>query len=129
MRIDDSGCTRVVLVFESYVLKIPRFTYSWSHFLKGLLANMQERDCWKWNSGKYEKGDSHLLCPVIWGSWGGWLLIMKRADVKRHLDEVYKEKRKYCYATIINAGFGGDDKPENYGYLNNKLVKVDYGSQ
>lgn len=63
-------------------------------------------------------------------SWGGWFLVMKRADVSRHKEEVRREisegKAARCYASWINAGFGGDDKPDNYGYLGDQLVKIDY---
>lgn len=127
IKINNQGCTRIVFVFKTTVWKIPRFTYSWEHFLKGFIANISEAKTWKYNSGKWESGNSHLLCPIKFASWGGWLIIMKKADVEKHLNEVYKDERLFNYSSYINAGFGGDDKPENYGYYENKLVKVDYG--
>ena len=33
---------------------------------------MNEDKTWKWNTGTYEKGKGHLLCPVVWSSWG-WM--------------------------------------------------------
>lgn len=50
---------------------------------------------------------------------------MKKADMKKHEDEV-RSGRKFCYAAFVNAGFQGDDKCDNYGYLGDRLVKIDY---
>lgn len=133
----DSGCTRIVFIFKTFVVKIPNFRYSWDHFLKGILGNINESRTWKWNSGKYESGKSHLLCPVIWCSWGGWVLIMKRADTEsyerwvRSLPPISNtedcvESNKMFYSQWITAGLGGDDKADNYGYLNGQIVKIDY---
>lgn len=132
------GTTRIVFILKRIVIKVPNFRYQWDHGLKGLIANIQERRTWRWNSGRYEKGTSHLLCPVLWTSWGGWLLIMRRADVDSHIDDVF-EMAPYGnidhaddvyirYKEHIDAGFGGDDKADSYGYLDGRLVKVDYGS-
>lgn len=129
MVVNRTGVTRIVFIFKQVVVKIPNFSYSWQHFLKGLLANIQENTCYKWS------GNKELLCPVIWASWGGWVLVMKRADIKRHEDEIRalpftiqdpEEQVKERYKEWINAGLGGDDKCDNYGYINNRLVKVDY---
>lgn len=118
------GCTRIVLILKKIVIKIPNFTYSWENFLKGLIANITERNSWEYanipDSYNYRYRD--LLCPIIWSSWGAWIVIMKRARVLT--DEEYLSTNlkihKYYYA--------GDDKSDNYGYLNGKIVKIDYGS-
>lgn len=123
--LERRGCTRLVFVFATFVVKIPNFTVCWRHFLTGLLANMGERDTYRWNTGDYEDGKGHLLCPVIWASWGGWLLVMQRAVVCTYTDEAGDE---IDYSKWIVAGFGGDDKPDNYGVLpDGRLVKLDYG--
>ncbi len=131
MKINMGGTTRIVFVFKNIVVKIPKFTYSWEHFLKGLIANIGENKTWKYNSGKHERGRSHLLCPVLWCSWGGWILVMKRADVGQWIREVIDmpespDETEKMYSRWIVAGFGGDDKADSYGYLNGHLVKVDY---
>lgn len=141
MKVNRTGITRIVFVFKNVVVKIPNFSYSWRHFLQGLIANINENRAWKWNSGKYETGQSHLLCPVIWCSWGGWILIMAKADMSKWEKEVMamppientdcekiKESNNQLYKQWIDFGFGGDDKCDNYGYYQNKLVKVDYGN-
>lgn len=124
MKIEWRGCTRIVFLLNEVVVKVPNFTVCWRHFLQGILANMGERDTYRWNSGQYESGKSHLLCPVVWASWGGWVLVMKRAIPFTYLDE---EGHEMDYSKWIVAGFGGDDKPDNYGKLNGQVVKLDYG--
>ena len=67
---------------------------------------------------------------------------MKKADMGRWEDEVYnaphknklifseeeiEEETKRLYRPWIEVGLGGDDKADNYGYLDGRLVKVDYG--
>jgi len=135
MKINRTGVSRIVLEFKNFVIKIPNFTYSWYHFIWGICSNIEENQCWKWNSGKYEKGKSHLLCPVKWCSYGGWILIMQKANIKRHEIEVRnlplstippEEETIIRYKEWIEAGFGGDDKCDNYGYIEDRLVKIDY---
>lgn len=124
MKIERRGCTRIVFIFNSVVVKIPNFTVCWRHFLQGLLANMGERDTYYANTGRYNVGLSDLLCPVVWASWGGWVLVMKKALPFTCTDE---QGRELDYSKWIMAGFGGDDKPDNYGILNGTIVKIDYG--
>jgi hypothetical protein len=121
MKVNMIGCTRIVFEFKNFVVKIPKFTHQWSHFLMGLISNMDESKTWKWNSGKYEKGTSYLLCPVLWCSWGGWILIMKKATM------LTSEDWQTTFIPEHKKHFGGDDKLANYGYFNGKVVKVDYG--
>lgn len=137
------GCTRIVLLTKKYAIKFPNFTYSWYHFLKGLLANVSENETWKYTKyrelepyahlaspfGKYESY-SDLLCPVKWCSWGGWILVMEKADCLRHENEIRQmasdEKPLPMYVNWINNGYDGDIKPDNFGYYKNRLVKIDY---
>lgn len=122
MKINQTGITRIVIELKSVVIKIPNFAYSWEHFLNGLLANIHERDVFNYSQR------NELLCPIVFVSWGGWLLIMKRADVERHEKERTKDTidNSIFYEKWISSGFGGDDKPDNYGYYENRLVKIDY---
>lgn len=121
MKLNRKGVTRLVLEFNTVVIKIPNFTCQWSHFLRGLIGNISEGLTWRYNSGKYENGTSYLLCPVLWTSWGGWLLVMKKARpiTIEHWETItdISEFKKH---------FGGDDTKSNYGYYNNRLVKIDY---
>lgn len=117
MRIDRKGITRLVIVLNNLVIKIPNFTCQWNHFLQGLLANINEAKTWRLNR-------SELLCPVVWSSWGGWILIMRKAVPCKYMSEGGEE---IDYSKWIIAGFGGDDKPDNYGVFNGSTVKIDYG--
>jgi len=123
MRINQKGVTRIVLVFREVVVKIPRFNYNWTHFLRGLIGNIDEGETWRYNSGKFERGHSHLLCPVVWMSWGGWILIMKRATPL-----TLEDWEKIYDITEYKKHFGGDDTMSNYGYYKGSLVKIDYAS-
>lgn len=135
MKINRTGITRIVIELKSIVIKVPNFSYCWLHFLQGLVCNIQESDTYRTTS-KYRPDKLHLLCPILWSSWGGCIIVMKKADTKRHLEEVYnsapignidpEEEVKIRYKEWINAGFGGDDKCANYGYIADKLVKIDY---
>lgn len=118
MNIERKGITRIVLVFNTFVIKIPNFTYCWAHFLQGLLSNINESKTWKYNKNK------HLLCPVIWTSYGGWILIMKKAIVCRWLSENGEE---IDYSKWTAVDLGGDDKSQNYGVYKDRIVKIDYG--
>lgn len=54
---------------------------------------------------------------------------MKRVDVGRHFMEMYgtdTQEVELRYKEWVDAGFGGDDKCGNYGYLGDRLVKIDY---
>lgn len=117
MKINRKGVTRIVFEFDKVVVKIPNFTCQWNHFLTGLLANMNEAKTWE--ISKSNQGD-YLLCPVVWASWGGWVLIMKKA-VQCELDE------QINYNEWLLYGFGGDDQPYNYGHYEGRIVKIDYG--
>lgn len=126
MRVNTTGITRTVFIFKNFVVKVPalRWSYNiWYCFLRGLCANIEESRTWKIFI-VHEPEKALLLCPVIWCSYGGWILIMKKADVEKWVKE--SELLNWSYVAHINAGIGGDDKPDNYGYYENRLVKIDY---
>ena len=132
MKINNQGISRTVFIFKNFVIKVPKIRYGWYYFIVGLCSNIEENRCWKALILNPEMRE--LLAPVKWCSWGGWMLIMQKANVTKHITELngkedgenYREFRQQYYKDWINAGLGGDDKPDNYGYINNKLVKVDY---
>lgn len=123
MLINTLGASRLVIVLKNIVIKIPTPFNGWHHFIIGILGNITENKCWKWNSGVFEKGHSYLLCPVLWCSWGGWILIMRKADKILTYDEAWeRDLSKHI------EHFPGDDTGPNYGILNGNIVKIDYGS-
>jgi hypothetical protein len=123
MRINRQGRTRIVIELKDVVIKIPNFLKNWQTFIRGLLSNMDEHDIWTFNSGKYEKGKSYLLCPILWSSWGGWVVVMKRAETVLTYDDYWRLDQDVLKE---HEHFAGDDHGPNYGYLDGRLVKIDY---
>ena len=117
MKCNRSGITRIVFELKNIVIKIPNFFYQWDHFLKGLIANINESGVWQWHPHK------ELLCPVVWCSWGGWILIMRKAKILTD-KEFVEHVDIHAYT---EAGFDGDDKSDNYGWFEGRIVKIDYG--
>lgn len=125
------GCTRFVFLTKNYAVKVPQFKYEWRHFLLGLLANMQEVT--------FSKTKDDRLCPVRFYIPGGWLLIMPRCtpiteDVFFDLDvtkfwpnesEDYHPKNE-CERANYNVPV--ENKQDSFGWLNGKIVAIDYGS-
>ena len=107
------GTTRVVFLCGAYAFKIPTFK-SWNLFLNGLLANMQE----KLFSGVWEE-----LCPVVWAIPGGFCVVMRRAQPIS--EEQWEEVCGHIPEHIFNIA---ESKSINYGWLDGKIVAVDYGS-
>ena len=110
------GVTRIVFIFENIVIKIPNFTHSWYHFIKGLLCNMNEHKTWTSHSRK------DLLCPVRWIFPGGWLIIMVKCDPVSCEDYHNMDFSDFIYAELHE-----DMTPYNFGKLNGNIVKIDYG--
>lgn len=108
-----SGVTRNVLLFKNYAIKFPTFR-SWKLFLCGLLANMQEKEF----SGVWVE-----LCPVVFSVPFGFCTIMMRAVPisEEEFDSIFENIPEH----IVKIA---ESKSQNYGYLNGKLVAVDYGS-
>lgn len=114
MKIATNGICRTVFVFKKIAIKIPKFRYGWYYFLLGLTSNIEEIKAWKHTK-------SELLCPIKWSSWGGWIVVMQKAEICHEMDFI-------DYSIWRKAGFGGDNKPDNYGYLGTQIVKVDYSN-
>ena len=108
------GATRLVFLTEHYAIKIPRF-YSWSGFLRGLLANLQERlfSITKWPE----------LCPVLFSDPFGLLVIMPRCQpipsylIQSCLDFIFN-----------NPNIPVENKLDSFGLLDGSIVAIDYGS-
>lgn len=117
----SKGATRIVFMFSKFVIKIPR-VIPWKNCLVGMLANLQERE---FNTLK--RND---LAPIFLSSRLGLFVIMKRAKPIENytdaefwgiLDEMYKGTDFYEFML-------SDYKMNNYGIINGKIVKIDYGN-
>lgn len=127
MKLVRTGVTRKVLLIGKYAIKFPSL-YSYRHFLQGILANDQEQHwsrMFKW---------SKKLCPVIWCSWGCFVIIMPQVKV---LTDQECRDGKLAHLDIdefllIEPGEEGrfpvEKKSDSFGWLDGRLVIIDYGS-
>lgn len=128
------GSTRVVYLTKNYAFKFP-ILKPWTHFLQGLLGNMEEAFLYK-NKNTLNYGE--LLCPVIFNIPGGFLTVMKRVD--SFTDKEYFEKadeiKKITNTKVFITHDGreilhnsiGELKPSSWGLYKNKLTVIDYGN-
>jgi len=114
------GATRAVLLIGGLAVKIPRPT-EWRLFLLGLLANMQER--------QFARTGWPELCPVLFSLPGGWLVVMPRASILTDEEwdriayaDIYSFANQQEYAIPVEL------KSDSFGWLNGRLVAVDYGN-
>ena len=118
-----NGATRTVVLVGRYAYKLPSLRYGWRAFLRGLLANMQERE---WSAAGYDG-----LCPVTFSIPGGFLVVMPRTDVVTNLtDEAYAEFMSRAVDCVLPV----ENKEDSFGWLNDssgdtqgRLVAIDYG--
>ena len=110
LRLVTHGRNRCVLLTSRYAIKLPAF-HSWQSFLFGLLNNMNERD-WQAEHSAY--------CPIIWAAPLGLALIMPRVA---ELDDQAFD----AAAHEIPHAPGAERKASSWGYLDGRLVAIDYG--
>lgn len=108
------GITREVVLIGRWAFKLPSLR-RWKNFLQGLIANMQEAELSTWR-------DSNILCPVIFHIPGGLLTVMSR--VEERTEELTNGELAYFQSLMPSL----ESKPNNYGYLNGRLVCIDYGN-
>jgi hypothetical protein len=111
-----NGCTRCVVLFGDYAFKLPQFRYGWRNFLFGLLANQQENTWWN-------RTRNPFLCPVVFSIPGGWLTVQKKV-IELQDDERTESQLKWYTESLYDLV---EPKPSSFGWLDNKLVAIDYG--
>lgn len=115
-----NGCTRIVILIYKYAFKIPNFTYSMDHFLKGCCANWKERNYYKqFNKCDYKGNMVGYVAPSYFCSFFGLIQIQERC---KPLGRDLTESEKEFYKTLC----GTDSKKENFGVINGKIVCIDY---
>lgn len=111
------GATRAVLLTGKLAWKVPRMS-TWRTLLNGLLANMQERE--------FSRTGWPELCPVLFSLPGGWLVVMARC---RPLDDA-----EWCYFEYElftehpDYTIPVEPKQDSFGWLDGRVVAVDYGT-
>ena len=126
MKVNRSGGTRIVILTERLALKFPRIN-SWKHFVQGMLSNMTEGQ-WK------DYGNRHL-CPIKYSNRFGLLVVMVRAQevtdkekFKEDLSQLLEDESKGISPYDLGVDFFEyDGFPKNFGYIDGRLVKIDYG--
>lgn len=115
-----SGATRIVFIFNRWVLKIPNPTKGWIPFFSGFLANYHEGCVW---FGSYNRvaDEKTMLCPVLKFDLSGFWLVMRRAETidPAEIDDYDTFYQPYEKITR-------DLKLENFGRLDGRIVLVDY---
>jgi hypothetical protein len=128
-----NGATREVLLTGRYAIKLPKLTGGWSFFLRGLLANMQERRC---GAARWPE-----LCPVVFSLPGGWILVMRRTEpLAEEQWKKFRRERIGDDTTNYRRGFikpwndasaeyivPVDLRRDSFGLLDGFIVAVDYG--
>lgn len=123
MKIDRSGVTRIVILIWKYAIKIPNFTYSYQHFLWGLLGNINEVSTFK------NKVTRNRVCPILFHLPLGLMVIMRRVKIltdeeflshRDELEEILKVQEDWVITTEL--------KSNSFGWYNGKIVVTDYGS-
>ncbi len=111
------GSTRRVFLVGGYAIKIP-WGREWRLFLKGVLGNINEAQI---------SGDHKSFCPVVWCSWGGFILVMRRAVEMTYNDyETYKAdmdelRKSFWIGEYVEPTFA------SWGFYEGRLVAIDYG--
>lgn len=127
----STGVTRHVILIGKYAVKIPRLNYGFALFLRGLQGNMQENIFGK-------MGDKRM-CPVLWASKGGFILIMPRCKLLSDAEFKTVNIKKFHPLTVSEACYNGvfnipvEFKKDSFGWhkfnnINAVIVALDYGS-
>ncbi len=107
-----AGCTRIVWLFETFVIKLARLQFG---IRRGMQANRNERNWWRWYQDP-------RTCPVMFADPFGFIVVMPRAQ-RRAPDDVWDVAR-----TGYFDGLPEDHIPENVGWINDRPVMIDYGA-
>jgi hypothetical protein len=112
------GCTRRVFLIGQYAIKVATWSYGLEFFLKGLLHNLREK-----RSDRLASDPRR--CPVLFGC--ALFIVMPRCEPRAEpltdaeLWPFFAPDSCGCYLSAVL-----EDKPENFGYLDGRLVMLDY---
>jgi hypothetical protein len=115
-----SGVMREVFLVGRWAVKVPKLTRGWRQFLRGLLANMEEREL---SANQWPE-----LCPVVFSVPCGWLIVMRRAAP---LTDEFLKTFDMVEFVLPEDGRTFPEiemKGSSFGMLDGRIVVVDYGS-
>lgn len=124
------GITRTVVLTRRYAIKLPslrRYGSGLAGLLwsvsRGILANQSEAEWWH-NAMPDQKP---MLCPVLHSWIGGIVNIYPRCEpyTVDEVTELAMFTREYRPLPDLDPQ-PGDVKPDNYGWLDGRLVVLDY---
>ena len=111
------GSSRTVILTKKYAYKLP-YIGLWKNFLWGLIANMNEVE--------FNRLKDPRLAKVIFHLPAGFLVVMKKA---KPLGIHEWNRKKFAEFSARHKGFvlPTELKPDSFGYIEGKLVAIDYG--
>lgn len=125
MRIVRHGISRTVLLTRRYAIKVPSLRGHMTGGLRGrlagissgILANLSE---YQWHD--FQAWDGRAA-PVLKSWLGGIIQVYPRCDP---LPDVVDGEYVGTEPLPVLDPDPGDDKPDNYGVLNGRIVRIDY---
>jgi hypothetical protein len=112
------GAHRLVLSTKLHALKVPRL----SALPDGRWANRTERETWMATPAPH-------LCPVICSNKWGWFVLMPFArplSDQEFLAHTLQDAQTPSNPFLPDPAHG-DFKRSNFGMLDGRIVKIDYG--
>ncbi len=127
LQYNTRGISRTVFLCGKYAIKVPSARSGWVGFLKGLMANMQERRL------SLMLRQFPQYCPVRWADPWGFVVIMPRVTI---LDGDGPAMDGLAYHDFFRDTFEvmgnwipTENKADSFGHLpDGRLVAVDYGN-
>jgi len=115
------GSTRTVVTLGLLAFKIARGKY-------GMRCNRHEADLYRRSNARRRS----MLCPVLWCSRPALVSIMQRATTPVTRGALDERKAvawlEWDYAGPSDDGIPFEWKPCDWGYLDDRVVAVDYAS-
>lgn len=123
------GITRTVILTRRHAIKLPSLRpygnglagLLWS-VCRGILANQSEAEWWR----NADPDTRTKLCPVLRSWLGGIVNVYPRCEPFGVVPHVEMAMFERTYRPLDLDPCPGDEKPDNYGWLEDRLVRLDY---
>ena len=120
MYINWEGSTRIVLIFNTFVIKMPRIINHGNNFYGVLMALLNG---WSANRCEYlwERASIYdFLCPIKKSLFWSLVIVMNRADKITEEEFLKLNKAEFNFD-------GFEWKIWSFGKIDKKIVVIDYG--